>query len=468
MSDKKGLFMPIKSDDTKIRNVLKSFEKNRRSSQSKFSDTLSKIIKRCDSAEIEHNPASISSQDKKLVVQISSGREKIDLIIREHQQAELLLCVPFEEIRGISGYRAFCSYENNYIEAMLETGRRFGVPSSFLFQRVQRAFSKTSEKESDGESNNRIEFTVDDSYPDLKVSIGLASYNFSILEALRVNRPFLQPGRIHRPLTIQIEGMAISKHDQALALLEKITNACLFQFDLLVGFPMYLAMDFDEFRRSQPRRLTDSSPENLSLSLPKFQYDTKPMSLYWYAGTAEGIPLLQFLAYYQVIEFYFPMFAEKATHDIAKRILKDPTFDRSRDIHINQLISSLKPYLTKGGYGEERTALLATIRESITEQELRSFFQDDKERLDFYKTKASTISSEKISVDRDKADIVTETANRIYDIRCKIVHTKASENTNSDLLLPFSKEAQQLGFDIELVQFLARKVLIVSGNTLAL
>jgi hypothetical protein len=459
--------MFIESDESQIQQLLNSFEKNRKVSQSKFSDSLSEIIKRCDSANITHNPTNMSKDDKKLVVQIPAGREKLDLNIREPQQAELLLSIPFEKVKGIGGYRAFCSYENNSIEAMLETGRRLGMPSGYLFQRMQRTFFRTGEQEFDEEANNRIEFTVDETLPNLKVSIGLASYAYAILETLRVNRPISPLGRLFRPITIQIEGISISRHEQTLALLEKITNACLFQLDLLIGFPMYLAIDFDETRRFFSRRASDSPTETPVLSLPKYQYDSKPMSLYWYGSTAEGMPLLQFLAYYQVIEFYFPMFAEKATYEIAKRLLKDPTFDRSIDIHINQLISSIKPYLTKGGYGEERAALLATVRECVTEQELRCFFQDDSERFEFYKSKSQIISSEKISVSHDKSDIVTETANRIYDIRCKIVHTKASESVNSELLLPFSKEAQQLGFDIELLQFVARKVLIVSSNPMS-
>jgi hypothetical protein len=44
--------------------------------------------------------------------------------------------------------------------------------------------------------------------------------------------------------------------------------------------------------------------------LPRTTYDHEPMSLYWYARQARGVPLLEFLAYYQCIEFYFPTYAE--------------------------------------------------------------------------------------------------------------------------------------------------------------
>jgi hypothetical protein len=38
------------------------------------------------------------------------------------------------------------------------------------------------------------------------------------------------------------------------------------------------------------------------------------------------MPLLQFLAFYQVIEFYFPTYSQAEAHRKLKAILKDPPF----------------------------------------------------------------------------------------------------------------------------------------------
>ena len=52
----------------------------------------------------------------------------------------------------------------------------------------------------------------------------------------------------------------------------------------------------------------------------------------------------------------------------------------------------------------------------------------------------------------------------MYDIRCKIVHTKNdSRDGDTELLLPFSTEADQLSFDIDLMQYIAREVLIAGS-----
>jgi hypothetical protein len=57
-------------------------------------------------------------------------------------------------------------------------------------------------------------------------------------------------------------------------------------------------------------------------------------------------------------------------------------------------------------------------------------------------------------------------ASRIYDLRCRIVHTK--DDAEIELLLPFSTDLAHIKYDIDLVEFLARKVLIASGKPINL
>jgi len=65
--------------------------------------------------------------------------------------------------------------------------------------------------------------------------------------------------------------------------------------------------------------------------------------------------------------------------------------------------------------------------------------------------------------------LVHQASQRVYEIRCKIVHTKGSESGSAaEVILPFSNEAKKLSHDIDLVKFLARKVLIATARPLAL
>jgi hypothetical protein len=425
---------------------------------------LVEIEKRCTAANLESEPSHIDETADRLVVRLPAGRDKKELIIRDTPSAEGLLGISFEKITGISGYKAYCSYEFGYIEALIDPGRHVGFPNSYTYRRLLSSLHKRRPEEEDITVRQQLDHE-DEQFPGIVLTIGPATQEYGILETLRIART-LYTERFSRLLTIRIEGLSITRHDQVMGLLERIANSALFQIDLLTGMPLFLALD--EEREIRPRRLFGSK-EEISLTFPKYQYDSKPMSLYWYASIATGMPLLQYLAYYQVIEYFFPVFADKATYDIVKRMFKDPAYHRNPDAHIGQLISALKPFLSKGGYGDEQSALLETIRNCVTESELRGFFNENRDRFEFFKSKSQVITSEKISVDREKAEIISETANRLYEIRCKIVHTKSTEvGGQKGLILPFSSEAQRLGFDIELVQFLARKVLVATATPLTI
>jgi hypothetical protein len=65
-------------------------------------------------------------------------------------------------------------------------------------------------------------------------------------------------------------------------------------------------------------------------------------------------------------------------------------------------------------------------------------------------------------------DLLDAVAERVYQLRCKIVHTKDGGGGGEiDLLLPNSREARQLGPDIDLVRLLAARVITAASAPLA-
>lgn len=190
------------------------------------------------------------------------------------------------------------------------------------------------------------------------------------------------------------------------------------------------------------------------------------MALYWYARSAAGMPLLQFLAYYQSIEFYFPIYSQAEARRKLRNILKDPNFRKERETDIGRVLSAIKG-ASGLGFGDERSQLRASIQECLDPNELREFLSIDDERKDFFTSKGKSIAEQRIPINNPTADLRNDVADRIYDIRCKIVHTKAGgQDREVELLLPFSKEAEQLYFDIELIQYIARQVLIAASSPL--
>jgi len=63
--------------------------------------------------------------------------------------------------------------------------------------------------------------------------------------------------------------------------------------------------------------------------------------------------------------------------------------------------------------------------------------------------------------------LLTETAHRLYEIRCRIVHTKDQADRDLQPLLPYSKETLDLYADISLIEFIANAVLVASSTALS-
>ena len=117
-----------------------------------------------------------------------------------------------------------------------------------------------------------------------------------------------------------------------------------------------------------------------------------------------------------------------------------------------------------GAFGDERSQLRATLLECVDPDSLRAFFQEVPDRKEYYLAKTKNSTFHKIPLANPTADLRGDVAERMYDIRCKIVHTKNdSRDGDVELLLPFSAEAEQLSFDIELMKYLAQSVLIAGS-----
>jgi hypothetical protein len=161
-----------------------------------------------------------------------------------------------------------------------------------------------------------------------------------------------------------------------------------------------------------------------------------------------------------VIEFYFPTYSLAEARRKLRTILKDPAFRGDRDADLGRLLSAIN-ITRSGGFGDERSQLRSTLSECVDQEALRLFLIADKGRMEFLSSTTKGLSDHKLPISSPIADLRADVAERIYQIRCKIVHTKTDSRTGEvELLLPFSKEAEQLSFDIELVQYVAQQVLI--------
>ena len=425
----------------------------RESANSDLGAKFALITRRCADSGVKVEEKALLDGLKCLIVSIPNGRNTRTVTLSSPRDADRLLDTQFEHYVALGDYQAICSYADGMIEtAIRPLDVRGGMPTGFLWRRL---FDYDPYSSRPGrEELKPIELVSPGTASDAKITIGSMSRELQVLGDRRVPRQTAP--------SLRISGLRVTQHDAAVEVLEKLSNTVLFELDLKMNIALGLVRDRGRLART--RRPTPDGQAR-ELNFPSCEYPQQPMSLYWYARSATGMPLLQYLAYYQSLEFFFPIYSQTEAHRRVRNILKDPSFSPHRDTDINRLLSAIGPAYGRG-FGGELSQLRATLQECIDPDELRRFLSEVPERADFC-AKSKVVTEKRLPLANPAADLRNDVADRIYELRCKIVHTKAADSDMGvDLLLPFSREAESLDHDIDLIQFIARRVLIASSGPL--
>ncbi len=86
------------------------------------------------------------------------------------------------------------------------------------------------------------------------------------------------------------------------------------------------------------------------------------------------------------------------------------------------------------------------------------------ERAAHLKNKKKIVDVSITNVENRGVDLIDQEADRIYDIRCRVVHAKDGAGHDSKLLMPYSPEVKELSHDVDLVRFCAQRALIASAG----
>ncbi len=416
-----------------------------------YEQGLVEIKKRCDVAKIVSRETKGFLDDNELEIDFPAGHSTRRLDVVSEDDVQALLAIAFEQFRFVESYNAVVNYSAGTIEAAVRPPAGTALTQIHRILFAKKVARSTPPEKLTLDSGDALIFQWTKQKPALEVRLGPRSSEFVSFSTVAM---WQTP-----PFTLRITGAKISTNTEALTLLEKIANAFFFEIDLVLGIPFILEKE----RRVIRSRKGTSNVTGKQLVFPSSQHDSRPMSLYWYARLSRGMPLLQFLGFYQVVEFYYPMFSELDAIQKLKVIIKDPRFDVHNDSEVGKILRAIKG--SPRGFGSELSQLQSTIRSCVDAKELRVFLTDDEARKTFYESNFKGVAKQPIPIKDPKAELLQEVAQRIYEIRCRIVHTKdTAVEIETEPLLPFTKEAEQLYMDIELMEFVAMKVLVAASR----
>jgi hypothetical protein len=443
-------------------------------------ESVLEVAKRAQAAKWEVEWVPLKEAPPRLVVGLPNGRDQRPLAVGS-RRAEQLLTIPFEQFRVLGDYLAINNTTESYFEALIRPSSRFvplrvsliHIPGTEIIRNLDSFNSEDSDEVLDSTEEvstaidrpgrvgpyDRWKLRISDESKPWSIEFSEASTEFAALtNDISVRR--YDDGR--RSLTtLKIFGLSTVRHDEALRQLEDVSGAIFFELDLRYS-ALYELSHYQARRPSRPYRQQRIEQPPL---LPRFRYPPEALNLYHYGRSAYGMPLLQFLAFYQVLEFFFPQHFRRHLLQRLRQELMEPRFDVGNDSHLTRILSLAS---TSGrGNASEREQLKATINACIDESTLRGFLEEDPDRLELLGDKKRIKGIPVLETKNRAASLLDQTAERIYALRCRIVHTKGDgADTIADLLLPSGPEAAALDADVDLVQFLAQKAIIAGGSAI--
>jgi len=231
-----------------------------------------------------------------------------------------------------------------------------------------------------------------------------------------------------------------------------------FMMELELKYDLGTALATDRFAGIMSRPNLKS--EGPAPAFPTLSFHSDAMDFYWYGVSAYEFPLLQYLAFYQVLEYYFAQFTRAAVANRVRTQLKNPAFDLKSEKDIGVLISTTRP--AHAGLKQESEQLRLAMSECVEPNALRNFLNEDEQRLAYFTATKQKVGDVKpLRMGAADMELLDQVSERVYRVRNRIVHTKSiAEEAGFELLLPTSEEARYMGPEIELVMWLARRALV--------
>lgn len=216
------------------------------------------------------------------------------------------------------------------------------VRNMFLLQRISGYESLDVVDEPTDEDDELIHVRIDSRWRLSVERDGVTIELSPMSEEFRAIRS-IATSRRPRLTTIKISGAASKTTEETIESFRTLSDAFFFDLDVRYGI---VAEEM-----SVPRRAPGVRPRRVSLpaSFPENRYLAQPVSLYRYGRSAQGLPLLSFLAFYQVLEFFFPIFSQEDVTRRVQQTLRNPRFEPPRRV---RRLSSLRLRRLSGSGGE--------------------------------------------------------------------------------------------------------------------
>ncbi len=230
---------------------------------------------------------------------------------------------------------------------------------------------------------------------------------------------------------------------------ETIVRSTLFNLSSLQNYNYKLVSNFNEIIEESTPRTIRFRRKNIDVPHLKYSND---LVEYYIEGNSARIPKIQYLSFYNVLEYEFDkMFYDEQCVAI-QNITTDPKFNHS---NLNSYKKIIKIFDSKNKFSE-RELLAKLIKKYIEVEDFKEFLEANS----FYLNNAAyKIKKTKFSLEDSDDKIREKIRDRIYGIRNALVHSKES---NEEKYLP--QEIKNIIPELDLIKYLAEQIIIKTAK----
>lgn len=264
-----------------------------------------------------------------------------------------------------------------------------------------------------------------------------------------------------RPITIRVHNIGESSVEAAEKRSTPLIESALFEVAYLKRVAYQVVDNWPTPVRLSARDRFSFGERLAGFNLPFPRARFNPDLVRFYQlGAGSDIPVLQFLAFYQVLEYFFVSISDQRLYtQLAKRI-NDPRFAtvaRQLDRLIQDVVSHRR-------MSDESEMLKMVLMEYVDKDELRTFVEEYQGHLgDKLYTKKRTRFGVECQVNLESDSIYADVAKVVKTVRNALVHS-SDRYERQDRHIPFSKNAEVVRLEVPLVKFLAERIIVASAD----
>lgn len=263
-----------------------------------------------------------------------------------------------------------------------------------------------------------------------------------------------------RPLTISISNLNIIPEENRIEFSNDMFETCLFELAYFKEESTNLCKSWDDFFSDLEEEDSDleESQEKVSYQLPKVFYN-KELTKFYRLGMSSYFPILKFLTFYQILEYFFNKVSDEELYNKLSYELKDPKF-APNELHIVKLVRIVEEHSKKV---DETEMLKNVLKKFIDFKDLKEFIENYEEKIsEKIYTIRNEIFGEIVQVILKENHVFGNIAKTIKIIRNALVHS-SDRYEGKKRYVPFSESTEIVEKHIPLLKFLAEKVIFATS-----